>query len=102
DRGVASARATRVEGDRPPEGPLEERVCTSARLTAKIQEVRTRGRPGIPLGSAPVSRCFTLVRARGERPLVLQRRKEAYGRSVSGDHSRVARPVKRAAVGASA
>jgi len=31
-----------------------------------------------------------------------KQRKEAYGRSVSGDHSRVARPVTRAAAGASA
>jgi hypothetical protein len=38
----------------------------------------------------------------GRSPIVLQERKEADGRSASGDHSRVARPVKRAAAGASA
>jgi hypothetical protein len=31
----------------------------------------------------------------GRSPIVLQERKEAYGRSTSGDHSRVARPVKK-------
>jgi hypothetical protein len=31
----------------------------------------------------------------GRSPIVLQQRKEAHGRSANGDHSRVARPVKR-------
>jgi hypothetical protein len=38
----------------------------------------------------------------GAAPHGINREKEAYGRSVSGDHSRVARPVSKAAAGASA
>jgi len=41
-------------------------------------------------------------RARGAAPHSSQEKKEAYGRSSSGDHSRVPRPVERAAAGASA
>jgi len=48
--------------------PLEERVCTSEWLTAKIQDVRERGRPGRPLGSAPTLAGALPWRARGAEP----------------------------------
>jgi hypothetical protein len=56
-------------GSRPPAGPLEERVCTSERPTAKIRDVRERGRPGRPLGSASAPAGALPWRARGAAPL---------------------------------
>jgi hypothetical protein len=49
--------------------PLEERVCISEWLTAKIQDVRERGRPGRPLGSASALAGALPWRARGAEPL---------------------------------
>jgi hypothetical protein len=63
--GVASASASRTEGDHPPAGPLKERICTSEWLTAKIQDVRERGRLGRPLGSAAALAGASPWRARG-------------------------------------
>jgi hypothetical protein len=81
--GVASARATRAEGDRPPVEPLDERVCTSEWLTAKIQDVRERGRPGRPPESAPVLAGASPWRARGAEPLSLFHEKEPHRPSAS-------------------
>ena len=68
ETGVARARATRAEGDHPPAGPLEERVCTSAYWPREIQGLRKRGRPGRPLRSAPAFAGASPWRARGAEP----------------------------------
>jgi len=84
-------------------GPLVERVCTSACQFSKGLDGRKRGRPGRPLGSAPASAGALPWRARGAEPHSSSiKRREAYQRTRVRSHSRVARPVKRAAAGASA
>jgi hypothetical protein len=56
----------------------------------------------MPRPSAPALAGALPWRAPGRSPIVLQEKNEACGRTGSGGHSRVARPVKWAAAGASA
>src|SRR5713101_437554 len=93
ETGVARARAAGAEGDHP--------ACTSGFRWWQLSglDVRAEGRGDRP-GRSRIFRDFTLARARAE-PLA-PKQKEGVCAQRSEGQSAAARPVKRAAVGASA